>query len=503
MRLLRASFAIVCCCLGVFAGPAYAADLHLDGFCLLPEAIVAANTDLPFSGCPAGSGADRIILSWDQWLVAVDNDTDGPNGTPSVTSEITIVGNGYKIRRNSTSAPPLRLFHVGLDGDLTLNNVEIWQGLAPQGGAVYNKGVLTVVDSSFVNNSAEGTASFGSTGGGAIYNRRVAFIYDTSFGGNTTTWTGGAIKSGEICVSGFCWMSVNSSEFHLSSATHGGAIRNTGPGVLNLVEVDIRENTSSSDGGGIWNSGLLTVTSSLLRDNTATRHGGAIHNEGTFASTIANSTLSGNTAFTAGAIKSFGGLTVRMSTLWGNEATDTDPFHDPVAGILAIENISNPTQLERSIVGGCIGGYECSPSHIVDLGNNRGCGSPAAFGVDDLLLNNGGPLRTHQLFSYSTAIDAGGTCPLAKDMRGVPRNTPCDTGAFEFGRCEDDVYAGVTVDGYRVIQICEYFWIYATTVVAPEGDLVLRAGEMVSLGEDFVVESGADLTIEITPWIMP
>ena len=82
--------------------------------CTLRDAITAANTDLEVGRCAAGNGADTIELPADATitLTHVDNETDGLNGLPSVTSEITINGGGTAIQRDG-SAPDFRVFHVG------------------------------------------------------------------------------------------------------------------------------------------------------------------------------------------------------------------------------------------------------------------------------------------------------------------------------------------------------------------------------------------------------
>ena len=81
----------------------------------LINAIVTAN----------GNGqADTINLAaaGSYTLTAVDNDSDGPDGLPSITSEIIINGNGATIERSSTGGTPdFRIFHVESDGNLTLN----------------------------------------------------------------------------------------------------------------------------------------------------------------------------------------------------------------------------------------------------------------------------------------------------------------------------------------------------------------------------------------------
>ncbi|HEV3259445.1 MAG TPA: hypothetical protein VG013_21440, partial [Gemmataceae bacterium] len=82
-------------------------------------------------------------------------------------------------------------------------------------------------------------------------------------------------------------------------------------------------------GGGIRNSGTLTVSHCTLSGNSATAGGGAIFNDGTL--TVSHSTLSGNSVnylgfglpLGGGGIfnNNYGTLTVSHSTLSGNSAT--------------------------------------------------------------------------------------------------------------------------------------------------------------------------------------
>jgi hypothetical protein len=71
-------------------------------------------------------------------LTEEENDapgTDGPNGLPSITSQITINGNGATIRRDPSYSCPeddgdsdFRIFHVGDTGNLTLNELTVSHG---------------------------------------------------------------------------------------------------------------------------------------------------------------------------------------------------------------------------------------------------------------------------------------------------------------------------------------------------------------------------------------
>ena len=72
-------------------------------------------------------------------------------------------------------------------------------------------------------------------------------------------------------------------------------------------------------GGGIYNSGTLTLTSSTLSGNDSNYIGGAIYNDSGGTMTVTNSTISGNSAqYAAGGIENGGTMTVANSTISDN-----------------------------------------------------------------------------------------------------------------------------------------------------------------------------------------
>ena len=109
--------------------PALAATIPVGGSCTLVDAITAANTDTATGGCPAGSGADTIVLpvGSTQTLTSVNNSTYGPTGLPVISSVMTIVGQGSTITRAS-GAPEFRLLAVSSTGDLTLQETTVSGG---------------------------------------------------------------------------------------------------------------------------------------------------------------------------------------------------------------------------------------------------------------------------------------------------------------------------------------------------------------------------------------
>ena len=99
-------------------------------------------------------------------------------------------------------------------------------------------------------------------------------------------------------------------------ATNGGGIDNSG--TLTLTDSTVENSNASNDGGGIENSGMLTVADSTMDSNNAGNNGGGIDSSGTL--TVMDSTItSANDAYGAGndggGIDNSGTLTVTASTI--------------------------------------------------------------------------------------------------------------------------------------------------------------------------------------------
>ncbi len=130
---------------------------------------------------------------------------------------------------------------------------------------------------------------------------------------------------------------VKDGNFYSPFSSYGGGIYNTGTVTLtnSTVSDNSANNTasygftdSSSYGGGIYNTGNITLTNSTVSGNTVScssnsSYGGGIYNTGTI--TLTNSTVSGNTASSygfsyGGGIYNTGIITLTDSTVSGNTA---------------------------------------------------------------------------------------------------------------------------------------------------------------------------------------
>ncbi len=371
-----------------------------NGRCSLIEAIDNANADLAVHpDCPTGGGADVIQLAKGSvyTLNFVHNDTDGPNGLPSIVSQITLRGDRSDIARDASKGQALfRILHVAAAGKLALQNVMLRNGGAQKGGAVFNRGNLALTNSTLAANSA--------FDGGGLFNAGSAAITNSSLAGNLA---------------------------NIQEGGAGGGIYNDG--ILDVTNSSILFNHASS-GGGVFNDSRANLLNSTVALNTAFTEGGGgvVTRFGAF--TMNNSTVSGNRARSVGGIWNLSGNVLKMvnSTVVNNTAAvgagvDTDSF--------------STLHLVNTIVAGSGAGGDCrmetAASLLTNVHNLIGDGScAAAFSGDPRLgplANNGGATQTHALLLDSPAINTGGNCAPVKsrDQRGIARDAQCDIGAFE------------------------------------------------------------------------
>lgn len=241
----------------------------------------------------------------------------------------------------------------------------------------------------------------------------------------------------------------------------------TDDGNLTLNDTTIKEGNATGEttgeGGGIYNSGTVTLTNSTVSGNTASSGGGGICNDGTV--TLTNSTVSGNTAASdGGGIENFGTLTLINSTISDNTASDG------IGG--GLDNFGVTVTLTSSIISGNSASsgnevYSDSSSTVTaanfnvfghsgetsaqafvdfmpganDVNAASDGGTPTALDaiLNTTLADNGGPTQTHALVAGSPAIDLDASCStgLTTDQRGYTRpavsGTGCDAGAYEYG----------------------------------------------------------------------
>ncbi|MCA9050234.1 MAG: hypothetical protein KDA89_15970, partial [Planctomycetaceae bacterium] len=213
-------------------------------------------------------------------------------------------------------------------------------------------------------------------------------------------------------------------------------VLNTNATNLTVRNSTIVGNSSNEDrGGGIQfiGGGHLQIENSTISGNTADSagmfaflDGGGLEIGGDGSATILNSTITGNTAAEAGTPTNGGGVVVSgdgnfliANTIIAGNNANNDLQVSLGSGTLTVRN---------SFIGSTNG------SGII--GSNGNITGNPMLGA---LASNGGPTQTHALLAGSTAIDAGNNtdaAALTSDQRGyTPRafNSTVDIGAYEFG----------------------------------------------------------------------
>ncbi len=189
----------------------------------------------------------------------------------------------------------------------------------------------------------------------------------------------------------------------------------------------VAQRIERSGGGGILNSGSMTMSNCTVTGNSvgatglATMYGGGISNGGNLQ--ITSSTIVYNSA--SGENGAFGG------GIYSSAPTRSD------SSIIALN--SAPTGPDVTGEGGLQSmGYNIVGNNADAVSSSQPTdqiGTPAAP-IDPLLsplANNGGLTLTHALQAGSPAIDRGDPAAPPEDQRGYSRVGVPDVGAFEYG----------------------------------------------------------------------
>lgn len=398
-------------------------ELNSDGDCSLREAIRAANLDTAVDACPAGSGADSIVLPAGTYTLTINGASEeaAVTGDLDILQDVTIQGAGNAgtiINGNGVD----RVFDVLSGAHVTLARMTIQSGNEGGycGGGIRNRAVLTLTNVLMI-------ANYSSASGGGLCNGlgAAATLQNVSFANNTAP-NGAAISN-----SGALTLTRVSLTFD-TAANQGGGLDNEGSATL--TDVTIASETAGGAGGGIYNSGTLTVTNTTLSGNQSTGgNGGGIFNQ--YIMSLTNVTLSANSAAKGGGIYSWSyyGSSLLNVTLSGNSAASGQSiYRDTTSSRNGTVSLKNTMIANNALVSSCVGG-------VTDDGHNlqypdTSCG--ASISTADPLLgpltDNGGRTQTHALLPGSPAVNAGTNvgCP-ATDQRGFPRLGTCDIGAFE------------------------------------------------------------------------
>jgi hypothetical protein len=363
------------------------------------------------------------------------------SGTITLTTEITIAadttidGSGQAVTISGNNA--VRVFTVNDGATLNLDWLTVANGKSSDddGGAIHNRGVLNLSNSTVSGSSAHGAYR----AGGGIYNLGLLYVSDSIVSENGANSGGGIYNRGTVTVNSSTFSKNNS----FSRSGGGGIYNDQGTVIVNDSTFFNNRSSADSRGGGIYNGtyGILTVSSSTFSRNFVwvsyadQGRGGGICNNG--MANVSNSTFFQNSAAYGGGIYNNSSATVSNSTFSRNSASygGGGGIYNPPSG--------SALTLRNTIVANSTWGLNCS-GNIADGGGNLTFGDTTCPGISGdpvlgPLQDNGGSTETMTLGAGSAAIDAANDTICAAypvnnlDQRGVsrPQGSHCDIGAVE------------------------------------------------------------------------
>jgi predicted outer membrane repeat protein len=212
-------------------------------------------------------------------------------------------------------------------------------------------------------------------------------------------------------------LTVNNSNFYSNTALSGGAILNTG--TVTISKSSFVGNSPyffgrSASCGAIDNRSAMTITTSTFDTNYANNNftsGGAICNGGTLtitASTLSNNSSSGNNAGYGGAIFNYAGtLTVTNSTFSGNAATTSGGAIYSQGGTVQIGNSTFGNNPEN--IGG--GGAVSNAGSSILIQNSIVANSANGGNCDGAITSDGYNLSSDNTCNFSSTGDLNNKNP--------------------------------------------------------------------------------------------
>jgi filamentous hemagglutinin family protein len=433
-----------------------------NGTVSLTNSTVSGNT-AQLGGGGIVNGASNVTLT--NSTVSKNKALNGTGGGIATSGAVTLTNSTVSGNTTSTSGGGIRAV-----GDVDLNNSTVSGNTAnASGGGISANGNVTLTNSTVSKNTA------GKDGGG-IYAISKVTLTNSTVSDNTASQDGGGIY-----VGGGGQISNSDITRNDAQTGSGGGIFNGSGSDLTISASKITENEASVRGGGIDNSGMLTLKDVTVAGNGqvfGVNDGGGLANEPGATATIINSTFSGNFANNGGGIDNQGTLTLTNSTIGNNEAILEGGGIRNLGGDVTLNNVTivgnkvtlaggqggggifnapaSTVTISNSIVAGNedlvngatknevvnqgtftisgknlvgqngnLGGFPANPSNIVVPGG--------VIGVQvGPLQNNGGLTETFALLPGSLAINASGAGATTSDQRGVAAVGVRDIGAFEF-----------------------------------------------------------------------
>lgn len=245
--------------------------------------------------------------------------------TLSLDKNVTIDGAGRNVTisgdKDNNGTGDVQVFYVPTGTTANLQNLTLTKGncFGCNGGAIQNRGSLTVSNSTLSDNSAP------NAGGGGIYNWGATLtLNNDTFVGNSTNGNGGAVASSGQ-------MTVTNSTFVGNSALDGGAISTSGTLTMTNSTLSGNNATQYLDAGGIRNGGTLTIRNSIITKGSAGRNcTGIIGGSNNLADdAYCGVGFTNSPSILLGTLGSYGGSTETIPLLPGSSAMNATSTNCP------------------------------------------------------------------------------------------------------------------------------------------------------------------------------
>ena len=493
-----------------------AGTVNLDGYNLLGDS--SSTTAQAIFGATAG--ANDITATSDGTnstaLASILNTTLANNGGPTPTHEL-LAGSPAIDAGDSSLSPPPNFDQRGgpfarfVGSAVDIGAVEVQGGsialvvdtLDDESDGDYTPGDLSLREALEITNTNTGadTVTFDDSLSGTI-NLALGelFISDsatvTGLGASTLTIDAGG-NSGGLIVSG---ATVDISGLTISGGNSelGGGIYVAPFATTTLTGMVVTGNSSNNSGGGISNTGDLTITNSTISNNSTS--GGAGSGAGIWNLqdlTVIGSTITGNTSIAdgggIGSNASSGGVTIVDSTIANNNAGIS-------GGGLSVSNGTNSivdSTISDNTAGDDGGGLSVGFGTIsVSITGSTISGNTATGDDGGAIWSNGGILEiTNSTISGNSAADEGGAL-----WRNPIDNPFVDPGHLTVnhstisGNEASENGGGIYVGGLVNLTTVNHSTITGNSTTSAAGGGIYVAGGTTTIGHTIVSGNSATTT---------
>jgi uncharacterized delta-60 repeat protein len=409
---------------GIYANNA---TVLLGGDSIVSNTALESSTNTGDGGGIYGAASSTVTLqAYDSVFCSVDENSAKDSGG-GIYSGGTLIITGGLVYTNSATGDGGGIF-VSASGTAMFTGIQVYSNAAiNNGGGIYSAGDDTITGESQIGIAPTGTQTFSNTAknGGGVFvgGGNVSIKGDSVVDGNTASADGGGIyNSGGLSVTGGL-IGTN------SATGDGGGIFNSSTGDITTIDqCDINGDGAGSDGGGIYNQSGGTIsmisgstgsppTLAQINGNTAGA-GGGIFNRGQIG-TLLYVSVSQDTATTVGgSIGEGGGI---YNAGWIIDSTHGSATPTATGSITNITDcIINGDMADESVQEGGSGGggiFNGSDATISMISSD-GSMSLSQINDDHALAQGGGIYNAGQITIENTEIGTLGMSDTAEYIGG-------------------------------------------------------------------------------------